>query len=57
MEQDKTDKLYELINNIPITEENAELIEEIKNDLARKKLHICSTKNRNVRSKKRERTI
>lgn len=34
MEQNKTDKLYELINNIPVTEDNMELIKEIKGDLA-----------------------
>ena len=34
MEQQKTDKLYELINNIPVTQDNAELIKEIKHDLA-----------------------
>lgn len=34
MKQDKTDKLYELINNIPITDDNAEIIKEIKKDLA-----------------------
>ena len=28
------DKVYELINNIPVTEQNEELIEEIKDDLA-----------------------
>lgn len=32
MEQDQ---LYELINNIPITPENAQIIEEMKEDLAR----------------------
>lgn len=36
MEQDKTDKLYELINNIPVTEDNAQIIKEIKNDLAQR---------------------
>ena len=28
------DKVYELVNNIPVTEQNEELIEEIKDDLA-----------------------
>ena len=36
MEQDKADKLYELINNIPVTEDNVEIIKEIKNDLAQR---------------------
>lgn len=36
MEQDKTEKLYELINNIPVTEDNAQIIKEIKNDLAQR---------------------
>lgn len=30
------DKLYELIDNIPVTGENAGLIEEIKDDIATK---------------------
>lgn len=34
MNEDKINKLYELINNIPITDENIGLIEEIKRDLA-----------------------
>lgn len=34
MEQEKNDKLYELINNIPITQGNAKIIQEIKDDLA-----------------------
>lgn len=51
MEQSKTDKLYELINNIPVTEDNMEIIKEIKNDLARKRLYICSKENRNVRKR------
>lgn len=36
MDQDKTDKLYELINNIPVTEDNVEIIKQIKNDLAQR---------------------
>ena len=35
MNEDKIDKLYELIQNIPITDENFQLIEEIKSDLSR----------------------
>ncbi len=35
MNEDKIDKLYELINNIPVTDENFQLIEEIKSDLSR----------------------
>lgn len=34
MNEDKINKLYELINNIPITDENIGLIEEIKTDLS-----------------------
>lgn len=56
MEQDKTDKLYELINNIPVTEQNIEIIKEIKKDLARKRLYICFKKNRNFRKKKRKKS-
>lgn len=54
MESDKTDKLYELIDNIPVTEENAELIKEIKEDLARKRLYSSFEQDRNVRTKKRK---
>ena len=35
MNEEKIDKLYELINNIPITDDNVQLIEEIKGDLSR----------------------
>lgn len=54
MDEEKIDKLYELIDNIPVTVDNVEVIKEIKNDLARKRLYICLKKNRNVRTKKRE---
>ena len=33
MEEEKTNKLYELINNIPVTDENSEIIKQIKKDL------------------------
>lgn len=58
MEQDKTDKLYELISNIPVTEENAEIIQEIKNDLAArdftsalKKIELLGQKSQKTKSK------
>lgn len=51
------DKLYELIDNIPVTLENAGIIEEIKDDIARKKLCRGLTKNRNVRKKKRKESL
>ena len=35
MNQDDN-KIYDLINNIPITPENSELIQEIRNDLEKK---------------------
>lgn len=35
MNEDKINKLYELINNIPVTDDNVQLIEEIKGDLSR----------------------
>lgn len=54
MDEEKIDKLYELIDNIPVTADNVEIIKEIKNDLARKRLYICLKENRNVRTKKRE---
>lgn len=33
MEQDKIKKVYEILNNIPVTLENADIIEEIKQEL------------------------
>ncbi len=36
MEQNKNDKLYELINSIPVTEENVDIIKKIKIDLAQR---------------------
>ena len=33
MEQDKINKIYEILNKIPITEENNQIIEEIKQEL------------------------
>ena len=36
MEEEKINELYKLIDNIPITSENEELIEEIKNDIENK---------------------
>ena len=36
MEQDKIEQIYQMINNIPITKENAMLIEEKKQDLLNK---------------------
>lgn len=54
MDEEKINKLYELIDNIPVTADNVEIIKEIKNDLARKRLYICLKENRNIRAKKRE---
>ncbi len=54
MEEEKVDKLYKLIDNIPVTSDNVEIIKEIKSDLERKRLYICLKENRNVRTKKRE---
>lgn len=42
------ENLYELIDNIPITDKNEDLIKEIKKDVARKKLCSSLKKNRNV---------
>ena len=36
MEEEKIQKIYEILNNMPITEENSDLIREIKNDLSNK---------------------
>ncbi len=54
MNEEKIDKLYELINNIPITDDNVQLIEEIKGDLSRgdyisslKKIEMLGQKKQN----------
>ena len=36
MNEDSTSKLYKLIDNIPLTPENSEMIEKIKKDLEKK---------------------
>ena len=36
MEENKIKKIYEILDSIMITEENADLIEEIRNDLMNK---------------------
>ncbi len=48
------DKLYDLIKNIPVTFENEDLIEEIKEDIARKKLYCGITEGRKTTTKKRK---
>ena len=54
MNEEKIDKLYESINNIPITDDNVQLIEEIKGDLSRgdyisslKKIEMLGQKKQN----------
>lgn len=48
MEEEKIRKLYQLINEIPVTEENEDLINEIKGDLTRKKLYSSIRENKNT---------
>lgn len=55
MNEDKIDKLYELINNIPVTDDNFQLIEEIKSDLSRGD-YISSLKKIEMLGQKKQRT-
>lgn len=50
------EKLYELIDNIPVTSENAGLIEEIKEDLAEKNYTAALQKIEMLGTSKKERT-
>ena len=43
------DKVYELISNIPVTEQNEELLEEIKNDLAKGEYKAAMEKLQKIR--------
>lgn len=52
MEQEKTNKLYELINNIPVTEDNIDIIKEIKNDLAQRDYTAALKKIENLGKRK-----
>lgn len=54
MEQSAIKKIYELIDNIPVTLGNTRIIEEIKIDLEKRRLCISIAKNRDVRTKKRK---
>lgn len=63
MNEEKIDKLYELINNIPITDDNVQLIEEIKGDLSRgdyisslKKIEILGQKKQNSLANEKRKT-
>lgn len=56
MEQEKVTKLYELIRNIPLTEENTEIIKEIKEDIENKDYERALKKVEKIigRNKKKE---
>ncbi len=63
MNEEKIDKLYELINNIPITDDNVQLIEEIKRDLSRgdyisslKKIEMLGQKKQNSLANEKRKT-
>lgn len=63
MNEEKIDKLYELINNIPITDDNVQLIEEIKGDLSRgdyisslKKIEMLGQKKQNSLGNEKRKT-
>ena len=51
------DKLYELIDNIPVTQENAGLIEEIKEDIATKNYTAALEKIEMLGSKRTKKTM
>lgn len=55
MNEDKINKLYELIQNIPVTDENFQLIEEIKSDLSRGD-YISSLKKIEMLGQKKQRS-
>ena len=64
MNEEKIDKLYELINNIPITDDNVQLIEEIKRDLSRgdyisslKKIEMLGQKKQNSLANEKRKTM
>ena len=63
MNEEKIDKLYQLINNIPITDDNVQLIEEIKGDLSRgdyisslKKIEMLGQKKQNSLANEKRKT-
>lgn len=56
MNEDKIDQLYELINNIPVTDENFQLIEEIKSDLSRGD-YISSLKKIEMLGQKKQKSL
>ncbi len=56
MNEDKIDQLYELINNIPVTDENFQLIEEIKSDLSRGD-YIASLKKIEMLGQKKQKSL
>ena len=64
MNEEKIDKLYQLINNIPITDDNVQLIEEIKGDLSRgdyisslKKIEMLGQKKQNSLANEKRKTM
>lgn len=54
MEQNKIDKLYELIDNISVTSDNAGIIEEVKNDLAQQNYKSALEKIEMLRQKRQK---
>ena len=51
MEQENINKLYDLIKNIPITEKNADVIEELKEDIKNKDYENALQKIKSIRGK------
>ena len=39
MEEEKIKRIYEILDNIPVTEKNKSIIEEIKQELLNKRLY------------------
>ena len=59
MEDNKIKKIYEILNNIPVTEDNADLIEEIREELLNQDYMAALSKIKElneIQSKQREDT-
>ena len=54
MEENKIKKIYEILDSIMITEENADLIEEIRNDLMNKNYILALKKMEKLNEQSRE---
>ena len=60
MEDNKIKKIYKILNNIPVTEDNADLIEEIREELLNQDYMAALSKIKElneIQSKQREQKI